>query len=125
MKKVLQLFVTLMGILFLFSGLRWIVDPTTAANALGMPLLDGVGRSTQIGDLSAFFIALSIMIFTGLITGKRIWFYPPVMLLGMTAFFRVVAWIVHDAALAVQLIAPEVIIGALLFFVSAHISEKD
>lgn len=125
MKRVLQVVVTLPGILFLFLGLRWIVDPTSAADALGMPLLDGVGRSSQIGDLSAFFIVIGLSIFAGLITAKRIWFYPPVMLLGLAAIFRMVAWIIHDAALAVPLIVPEVFIATLLFFVSAHICDKE
>jgi hypothetical protein len=125
MKRVLQVVVALPGILFLFLGLRWIIDPASAAGALGMTLLDGVGRSTQIGDLTAFFIVISLSIFAGLITAKRIWFYPPVMLLGFAAFFRMIAWLVHDAALAVPMIVPEILIAALLFFASAHICDKD
>jgi len=125
MRKILQILVGLPGVLFLFLGIRWLVDPGSAAEALGMPLLEGVGRSTQIGDLAAFFITLSVMIFAGLITGKRTWFYPPVMLLGLAALFRITAWIVHDAALAMHLIVPELVVATLLFFVSAQISEKE
>ena len=125
MKKAYQIVVALPGIIFLFFGIRWIIDPASAAEALGMPLLDGVGRSTQIGDMTSFFLSLSVLIFGGLITAKRIWFYVPVMMLGLTAFFRIVAWIVHDAALAIPLIAPEIIIASLIFFASAKICERD
>ena len=125
MKKALRVVVALPGILFLFLGIRWIIDPASAAEALGMPLLEGVGRSTQVGDMTAFFLSLSILIFAGLITAKRIWFYGPVMMLGLAAFFRIIAWIVHDAALAIPLIAQEIIIAALLFFASAQICEKE
>ena len=36
-------------------GLQWLIDPTSAANGLGMVLLSGSWFSTQIGDLSKFF----------------------------------------------------------------------
>ena len=85
MKKTLQILIGLAGVLFLFTGIRWLLDPGTAAQTLGMPLLDGIGRSTQIGDLASFFLSLGFMIFAGLITGRRVWFYPPVMLLGLSS----------------------------------------
>ena len=125
MKKTLQILIGLVGVLFLFTGIRWLLDPGTAAQSLGMPLLEGIGRSTQIGDLASFFLSLGFMIFAGLITGRRVWFYPPVMLLGLAALSRVVAWLVHDAALAMQLIVSELVIAALLFFVSARISQSE
>ena len=43
----------------LVTGLGWITDPASAAANLGMPLLDDLGRSTQIGDFTAFFIAVA------------------------------------------------------------------
>jgi hypothetical protein len=36
-----------------------------------------------------------------------------------------VAWLVHDAALAMQLIVFELVIATLLFFVSARISKSE
>ena len=68
MNKVLNVLVALVGVLFLLSGLRWLFDPTAAAATLGMPLLDGVGRSTQIGDMAAFFLTLGLLIMMGLVT---------------------------------------------------------
>ena len=124
MKKVLTVIVALPAILFVVTGLRWLVDPASAAGQFGMPLLDGVGRSSQIGDMAGFFLTLGILILIALITAKRSWYYPAIILLAITAFGRVVAWLVHDAALAMDLIAPEVIIACLLLFASSRLSEE-
>ena len=34
-------------------ALGWLFDPSTAAANLGVPLLDSIGRGTQVGDLTA------------------------------------------------------------------------
>ena len=124
MNKILRVIVALPGILFVVTGLRWLVDPSAAAAQFGMPLLDGVGRSSQIGDMSGFFLTLGILILIALITSKRSWYYPAIILLVITAIGRVLAWLVHDAALAVDMIAPEVIIACLLLFASRKLANQ-
>ena len=62
------------GVLFFGVGLQWILDPSTAAESLGMPLLQDVGLSTQIGDLGSFFITLGSMTLIGVYTKKQYWF---------------------------------------------------
>ncbi|MBL4610480.1 hypothetical protein [Halopseudomonas sp.] len=124
MNKVLNVLVALVGVLFLLSGLRWLFDPTAAAATLGMPLLDGVGRSTQIGDMAAFFLTLGLLIMMGLVTAHRLWFYPACMLLGLAAFGRILAWAAHDAAFAVDLIAVELLITAFLLFASRRLATR-
>ena len=57
MNKVIRVIVALSGILFVIIGFRWLVDPARVAKSLGMPLLEGLGRSSQIGDFGAFFTA--------------------------------------------------------------------
>jgi hypothetical protein len=42
-----------------------------------MPLLEGAGLSTQIGDLGSFFITVGAMTLIGAITTTRHWFYAP------------------------------------------------
>ncbi|MEQ8859037.1 MAG: hypothetical protein RIC56_10340 [Pseudomonadales bacterium] len=123
MNRVLRAIVALSGALFVVIGLRWVTDPAAAAEALGMPLLSGVGRSTQIGDMAAFFLTLGITILMGAITGQRAWFHAPILLLGLAAGFRIVAWLVHDAALAMHLIAPEVIVAAVLALAAIRLGE--
>lgn len=122
--KVLRVMAALPGILFLIMGVRWVIDPGGAAFELGMPLLDGIGRSTQIGDMAAFFLTLGSLIIVGVTTLERVWFYPPMMLLGFAAIVRVVAWLVHGAELAVSMIAVEAISTAVLFVASIRICDK-
>ena len=60
---------------------------------------------------------------TGLVTREHLWFYPAMILLGLTAVGRILAWLVHDAALATDLIAPEVIITILLWVASRRLRD--
>ena len=124
MNKILRVAVALPGILFVSTGLRWLIDPSTAAAPLGMSLLNGLGLSTQIGDLAAFFLTLGACILMGLITSNRVWYYPSIMLLGIAAMGRVIAWLLHDAALATSLILLELAIAALLTFAANRLGRS-
>ena len=123
MNKILTVVVGLSGLMFLLIGLRWLVDPSGAAGQLGMPLLDDVGRSTQIGDFAAFFLTLGVLILLAVVTSQRLWYYPAAMLLGIAALGRLLAWAVHDAALALNLIAPEVVIAAVLLLAARRLGK--
>lgn len=114
--------VGLPGVVFVAIGLIWLVAPGFAASQLGMTLLTGVGLSTQIGDLASFFLVMGGSILIALYTGQRVWLYPPVMLLGFAAFGRVVAWAIHGAAFAIDMIAVEVIVAVLLFMASKKLA---
>ena len=122
--KILRVVTVLPGILFVVIGVGWIIDPASAAAGVGMPLLEGVGRSTQIGDLGSFFLTMGLLILVGVTTLERAWFYPPMMLLGLAAMFRLVAWLVHGAALAGSMIAVEIIVTALLYVSTIRLCEK-
>ena len=121
MNKAIKILTCLPAILLGLVGIRWLMDPAGAAGALGMPLLEGLGRSTQIGDLSAFFVTSSVLIVLGVITEKREWLYAPALLLGLTALFRVVAWVAHDAAFATAAIAVEVVSTGILLLAASRI----
>lgn len=123
MNKILRVIVVLPAILFVFIGLRWLVDPEGAAAALGMPLLEGIGRSSQMGDIGGFFLAGGIMILLGVITAKRAWFQAPALLLMTIAIFRILAWLLHDAALATPMIAVEVVLAVLFVFASSRLAK--
>jgi fatty acid desaturase len=122
MNRILRALVALPGIFFVVMGLRWLVDPAGAAGDMDMELLDGIGRSTQIGDLATFFLAVGMMILVGLITSQRRWFHVPALMLLGTAIFRVLAWLLHDAALAGQLIALELVVACLLLFAASRLT---
>ena len=114
MNVALRAIVLLCGVLFIVTGLRWLLAPAGVAPEFGLVLSTGVGLSSQIGDMSAFFLTLGVCILMGLITQRAIWYYPPIILLSLTAVGRLLAWLLHDAALAMNLIAPEVIVALIL-----------
>ena len=106
-------------------GMRWVVAPAGIAAELGMPLLEGVGLSTQIGDLGSFFFAGGLFVLIAVVTQKRTWFYAPALLLGFTALFRVLAWLLHDAAFTTDMILVEVILTAMLLFTASRMPEEN
>jgi hypothetical protein len=124
MNKLLRALVVLPGIFFTVMGLLWLVAPASAAGALGMPLLDSVGRSTQIADLAVFFLATGMLILVAAITLQGRWFLVPALMMLGAGIFRTFAWLVHDAALLVQPIALELVVAGLLFFASSRLAEK-
>ena len=93
MNRVLSLLVVLPAILFIVTGLRWLVDPAGVAPEFGLVLGEGLGLSSQVGDMSGFFLTLGICMLAGLVSGRRTWYYPAVLLLLLTAVGRVIAWI--------------------------------
>ena len=121
MNTAIRLLVLLCGILFLVTGLRWLLAPAGVAPEFGLALSSGVGLSSQIGDMSAFFLTLGVCIMMGLTTQRTVWYYPPIILLSVTAVGRVLAWLLHDAALATDLIAPEVIVALILLIASRRL----
>ena len=125
MIRVLKLLVLLPSILFLVTGLRWLVAPAGVAPQFGLTLEHGVGLSSQVGDMSAFFLLLGICMLIALVSGRRSWYYPPIILLSLTAVGRILAWLLHDAALAVDLIAPEIIVSVILLVASRRLPERD
>ena len=123
MNKVLKVIVAVPAILFLVIGLRWLLAPAGVAGEFGMPLLDGLGRSTQIGDLAAFFIGAGAMMLLGVLTLNKTWLLAPALLLSLTAVFRVLAWALHDASCAATQIAVVVVVAGLLLYAAAKTAE--
>ena len=120
-KIALRAIVLLCGVLFIVTGLRWLLAPAGVAPEFGLVLSTGVGLSSQIGDMSAFFLTLGVCILMGLITQRAIWYYPPIILLSLTAVGRLLAWLLHDSALAMNLIAPEVVVALILLIASRRL----
>ena len=121
MNIALRAIVLLCGVLFIVTGLRWLLAPAGMAPEFGLALSTGVGLSSQIGDMSAFFLTLGVCILMGLTTQRTLWYYPPIILLSLTAVGRILAWLLHDAALAMNLIAPEVIVALILLTASRRL----
>lgn len=124
MNTILRLSVLLPGVLFLIMGLRWLLAPQGIAPDFGITLQSGVGLSSQIGDMAAFFLLLGICILTALVAQRRFWYYPPMILLSLTALSRVLAWLIHDAALPINLITPEIVVALILLVASRRLPDR-
>jgi hypothetical protein len=122
MRMVLRASIVLLGVLFVLQGLLWIVDPARAAAGLGMPLLDGLARSTQIGDLGAFFLTAGGVILVGSRAGRSRLLRVPAALIGGAALLRTLAYLLHGAELASTFIAVEVAASALLLVASRRLA---
>ena len=115
MNPVLRYVAVIPAFLFIVTGLRWAFDPAGAAEGLGMSLQDGVGRSSQLGDMGGFFMGAGLMIVIGLIRNQKIWFQAPALLMCLAILYRTLATMAHDAPFAVSFIVIEVVSAALLF----------
>ena len=123
MKSLLRIVAGLFGVFFVLMGLRWAFDPSSAANSLGMILLDGEALSTQIGDLGSFFITVGVMTLIGVITQTRYWFYAPSMLLLVAALYRSLATLMYGAPFALSSIIIELVVGLFLMVTGFRISK--
>ncbi len=125
MNKVIKLLVLLPAILFVVTGIRWLVAPAAIAPNFGLTLGEGIGLSSQIGDMAGFFLTLGFCMLIALISERRSWYYPPIMLLAVTALGRVLAWLLHDATLAVGQITVEVVVALVLLLASRRLPQED
>ena len=125
MKTSLKIILLLPAVLFIVTGLRWLVDPASIADDFGFALASGLGRSAQIGDFAAFFLSLGACMLIGVISGHRVWFYPAIMLLLLAASGRLLAWGVHDASFAAGELAVELGVSTLLLVACKYLPEKD
>ncbi|MEH6518460.1 MAG: hypothetical protein V7742_17420 [Halioglobus sp.] len=120
----LKLLVLLPAILFVVTGVRWLVAPAGIAPDFGLTLAEGIGLSSQIGDMAGFFLTLGSCMLIALISEHRSWYYPPMMLLAITALGRIVAWLLHDATLAVSQITVEVVVALILLLASRRLPQE-
>ena len=123
-KNIYRVLATLPGFLMGMNAIGWLTQPEETAKGLGMPLLDGIGRSTQIGDLGALFVGTTILIFWGAFRSQGQWLYSAALFLGCAAVIRTIAALAHGAAMATQFIVAEVIMTIWLV-VFAFLIEKE
>ena len=104
----------LIGVLMLLNCLWWILDPFTAAEGLAMPLLEGLGSNSQIGDFTSFFFTAGLFACIGAYRAEHIWLYPTISLIGSAAFFRSYAVVAHGSDPLVSTIIIEIIMSVIL-----------
>lgn len=114
MRSPLRVATTVLGAFFALQGVLWLVVPARVAAGLGMPLLDGLGRSTQIGDFASFFLTAGVTMLVGSRPGRARLLYVPAGLVGGAAVTRTLAFALHGAEFAGTFIAIELATGLLL-----------
>lgn len=112
----------LVGFFFLAQGVNFLLAPAKAAEGLGMPLLDGIGRSTQVGDISGVFFTIAILCGIGIAQQSPHGPRAAGILLSTIAVARILAWAVAGAAFATVPIAVEFVTAGILFFAASRLN---
>ena len=110
----------ILGVVLAIIALRWILSPEDSANSLGMVLLDGAGRNTQIRDFTALFASTSIFCFISITTRQYQWIFSSGIVFLLIALTSVLASQLHDAPLTYSSLIAEIIF-AVMAFTSAFI----
>ena len=110
----------ILGLVLAIIALRWILSPEDSANSLGMVLLDGAGRNTQIRDFTALFASTSIFCILSITTRQYQWIFSSGIVFLLIALISVLASQLHDAPLTYSSLIAEIIF-AVIAFTSAFI----
>jgi len=121
MMNLLRALTALSGLGLLLIGLGWWVHPAAAAEMLGASLLEGTGRSTQIGDSGAFFIGAGALLAWGAIRKSATLTLVGGILVGLVIPGRVLSATTHGGAWTPDEIAGECIILVLALLTAAAI----
>ena len=124
-RLLLNIFLILPGIFFLFTGFQWLVAPESAASALMMPLLSGAGLGSQIGDIGGLFLGMGLLVMGAVTTRKGEWPFAVAVLLSCIAVYRVLAFSLHDATLSMQSAVFELVLAVWFFFASTKLPIKE
>jgi len=110
MMNSLRALTALSGLGLLLIGLGWWIHPAAAAEMLGASLLEGTGRSTQIGDSGAFFVGAGALLAWGAIRKSATLTLVGGILVALVIPGRVLSATTHGGAWTPDEIAGECII---------------
>ena len=125
MLSLLRIITALSGLGLFFIGVIWWLQPATAAELLGASLLDGTGRSTQIGDSGAFFIGAGGLLSLGAIRNHTALVISGGLLVGLVIPGRVLSATTHGGAWTPDKIAGECIVLVVALLPAAAIHRQN
>jgi hypothetical protein len=100
----------ILGLVLAIIALRWILSPEDSANSLGMVLLDGAGRNTQIRDFTALFASTSIFCFYQLQLDNIQWIFSSGIVFLLIALTSCIGQSqLHDAPITYSSLVAEII----------------
>ena len=125
MVTILRTLTALSGLGLLVFGLGWWVHPAAAADMLGASLLDGTGRTTQIGDSGAFFVGAGIDVAVGSDPAQPRLLLAGGGLIGLVIPGRVLSASIHGGSQTPDEIIAECVILALAVVTAAKINRAN
>ena len=114
MLNLLRTLTGLAGVGALIMGAMWWYQPETAAGLLGASLLDGTGRTAQIGDSAAFTIGVGVLLIWGAIGQRAVLVLIGGCLVGLVAPGRILSATLHGGAVT----TPEVVVEGVIFLIA-------
>ena len=125
MLSLLRIITAVSGLGLFLIGVTWWLQPATAAEMLGASLLDGTGRSTQIGDSGAFFIGAGGLLALGAIRSHAVLVISGGLLVGLVIPGRVLSATTHGGAWTPDEIAGECIVLVVALLTAAAIHRQN
>ena len=125
MLSLLRIITVSSGLGLFLIGVIWWLQPSTAAEMLGASLLDGTGRSTQIGDSGAFFIGAGGLLALGAIRNHAALVISGGLLVGLVIPGRVLSATTHGGAWTPDEIAGECIVLVVALLTAAAIHRQN
>jgi hypothetical protein len=115
LKRALRIISILIGVMAFATAVRFVFAPAGAAERLGMPLIEGPGASTQLGDIGALFLATAVLVGLAQRPGYAGLLIAPAILMGCAAVMRTLVSLTGHAPFLPEFIVPEVVMAGLLF----------
>jgi hypothetical protein len=124
-RLLVNIFLILPGIFFLFTGFQWLVAPESAASALMMPLLAGGGLGSQIADIGGLFMGMGLLVMGAVTTRKGDLLFSVALILSCIAVYRLLAFSLHDATLSMQSVVFEMVLAIWFLIASRMLPVKE
>ena len=125
MVTLLRTLTGLSGLGLLVFGLGWWVHPAAAAEMLGATLLDGTGRTAQIGDSGAFFVGAGTMLLWGALRKIPTLLLAGGGLIGLVVPGRMLSASIHGGGQTPDEIIAECILLLLAVITAAAVSRSN